>query len=115
VAHATLLRLRDCAARHAIALLTGQPNDIATATGLVIQIYGVVKEAYLKAQPDAQAAKAAQPPRRLPSRFFALECTGEVGMAVPVVERPAIIERRSVVVEQVPPVDVIPGTYCGYC
>jgi hypothetical protein len=32
-----------------------------------------------------------------------------------VVERPAVIERRSVVVEQVPPVDVIPGPYCGYC
>jgi hypothetical protein len=39
----------------------GQPNDIATATGLVTHIYGVVKAAYLKAQDDAQAAKAAQP------------------------------------------------------
>jgi hypothetical protein len=38
----------------------GQPNDIATATGLVIQIYGMVEEAYLKAQADAQAAKTTQ-------------------------------------------------------
>jgi hypothetical protein len=44
-----------------LACRTGQPNDIAMATGLVIRIYGVVKEAYLKAQADAQAAKAAQP------------------------------------------------------
>jgi hypothetical protein len=44
-----------------LACRTGQPNDVATATGLVIQIYGVVKAAYLKAQADAQAAKATQP------------------------------------------------------
>jgi hypothetical protein len=36
-------------------------------------------EAYLKAQADAQAAKPTQPSRRVPSRFFALECTGGSG------------------------------------
>jgi hypothetical protein len=57
---------------------TGQPNDIATATGLVIQICGVVKEAYLEAQADAQAAKAAQP-APAPTGFLHSSALGRSG------------------------------------